>query len=434
VIRPVNRIHTLIGINPRTVTAGVAAMAISRRALLGAGIGAMTAGLAGAAMELLPGGPVAGASKITPTTPPPSAPTPSAKLIGDGSTSDTGPQPNQPRPLRLAPGEEPPQFVVMSWDGAGETQAQLFTRFRGLAQELKGSMTFFLSGIYTLPERSRMFYKPPRHKVGASDLGYLSDQAVHATIEQVGKAWGDGHEIGTHFNGHFCGKGGVSEWSPGDWDSEIDQAVAMVSQWRTNTGIADLPALPFDYAKELIGGRTPCLEGQANLLKAKRVQQWRYDSSGTGTQIWPSKFQNGLWNVPMQQVPFPGHSFEVIAMDYNIMYNQSQTPNGDASKRATWQQQARDAFVAGFQRSYTTNRAPLIIGNHFERWNGGIYMDAVDDAARQMAQHDAVRFVSFRQLIDWLDAQDPAMLAKLRTLSVGKKPAGGWAEFLRTGS
>jgi hypothetical protein len=403
--------------------AWVAAMAVSRRALLGAAMGATAAALAGC-------GPNPRATQGLAGAAPGASPTPSAKLIGDGSTADTGPQPHQPRPQRLAPGEEPPQFVVMSWDGAGETAAQLFSRFRGLAQKLNGSMTFFLSGIYTLPERNRMVYKPPRHKAGASAIGYLSDESVHATIEQTGIAWREGHEIGTHFNGHFCGPGGVREWSPADWDSEIDQAIAMVSQWRTNTGFTDLPALPFDYAKELVGGRTPCLEGQANLLKAKRVQQWRYDSSGTGTQIWPSKFKNGLWNLPMPQIPFPGHNFEVIAMDYNMMYNQSRTPNGDAGMRATWQQQARDSFLAGFERAYTTNRAPLIIGNHFERWNGGIYMDAVADAARQMAQHDSVRFVSFRQLVDWLDAQDPAVLAKLRTLRVGQKPVNGWAEFL----
>jgi hypothetical protein len=57
-------------------------------------------------------------------------------------------------------------------------------------------------------------------------------------------------------------------------------------------------------------------------------------------------------------------------------------------------------------------------------------MDAVADAATQMAQRDSVRFVSFRQLADWLDAQDLAVLNKLRTLPVGQKPAGGWSEFL----
>src|SRR3954469_17270768 len=132
-------------------------MAISRRALLGAAVGATAAALAGCASKPRATHPAAGASPAT--TPSPSS-TPTAKLIGDGSTQDTGPQPHQPRPQRLAPGEEPPQFVVMSWDGAGETAAQLFSRFRGLAQELNGSMTFFLSGIYTLPERNRTVYKP----------------------------------------------------------------------------------------------------------------------------------------------------------------------------------------------------------------------------------------------------------------------------------
>src|SRR5690348_18249544 len=37
--------------------------------------------------------------------------------IGDGSTSDTGPQPHQPVAERLKPGQRPPQFVIFSWDG-----------------------------------------------------------------------------------------------------------------------------------------------------------------------------------------------------------------------------------------------------------------------------------------------------------------------------
>lgn len=353
-----------------------------------------------------------------------------ARAIGDDSTRDTGPQPHQPHARRLAPGDEPPQFVVLSWDGAGETGAQLFSRYRALAKELCGAMTFFLSGVYTLPQAKRMLYAPPRHPVGSSAIGFLSERSVHATIEQVGLAWLDGHEIGTHFNGHFCGVDGVARWSPHDWDKEIDQAVGLVSSWRTNTGFTDLPALPFDYARELIGGRTPCLEGQTNLLRAKRVRAWRYDSSGTGTQVWPTRFANGLWNVPMQQIPFPGHRFEVIAMDYNMMYNQSRTPNGDARMRPTWRAQARDAYLAGFRRAYTTNRAPLVIGNHFEHWNGGIYMDAVVQAVTEMAQHPGVRFVSFRQLIDWLEAQDPSVLRRLQSLPVGHPPPGGWATLL----
>ncbi|MFB9234114.1 hypothetical protein ACFFWC_00960 [Plantactinospora siamensis] len=374
------------------------------------------------------GTPAAGATTATATGSP--LPVEPAGLIGDGSTRDSGPQPNQPPARRIGPGEAPPQFVVLSWDGAGETEARLFSRMREVAGQLHGAMTFFLSGIYVLPESKRMAYRPPRHPVGASDIDFLSDRSVHATIEQLGLAWPEGHEIGTHFNGHFCGPDGVQRWSPADWDSEIDQAIGFVANWRTNTGFDDLPPLPFDYTRELVGGRTPCLEGQANLLRAKRVRSWRYDSSGTGTQVWPRRFDNGLWDLPMQQIPFPGHNFEVISMDYNMMYNQSGTPDGDPDLRPTWRRQVRDAYLAGFRRAYTSNRAPFVIGNHLEQWNGGIYLDALVEAATEMAQHPQVRFVSFRQLVDWLEAQDPRVLTRLRSLPVGRKPAGGWADFL----
>ncbi|MGO4426038.1 hypothetical protein AB4Z54_46905, partial [Streptomyces sp. MCAF7] len=40
-----------------------------------------------------------------------------------------------------------------------------------------------------------------------------------------------------------------------------------------------------------------------------------------------------------------------------------------------------------------------------------------------------VRCVSFKQLADWLDAQDPGVLRRLRKLDVGKRPKGGWAGF-----
>ena len=350
------------------------------------------------------------------------------RLIGDGSTSDTGPQPHQPAPRKLKPGEEPPQFVVFSWDGSGK--ASLFSRFRELAGQVNGSMTFFLSGLYLLPRSKRMLYRPPQHPVGASAIGYLSDNSIHGTISQLGPAWQEGHEIGTHFNGHFCGPDGVMKWSPADWDSEIDQAVDFVSNWRTNTGFTDLPALPFDYRKELIGGRTPCLQGQQNLLRSARVRHWKYDSSGTGTQVWPTRWDNGVWKIPMQGIPFPGHKFEVISMDYNMMYNQSKVTQGDPAMHPIWKAQARDSFLAGFRRAYQSNRAPLIIGNHFENWNRGIYMDAVAEAAVEMAKYPDVRFVSFRQLVAWLEVQDAGVLNRLRSLPVGRAPKGGWPTLL----
>lgn len=355
-----------------------------------------------------------------------------AKPIGDGSTEDTGLQPHQPIVGRMEPGETPPQFVVFSWDGAGELDDRLFSRFRKLAQQHNASMTFFLSGIYCLPEGKKHLYHPPKNPVGASAIGYLKDEHIRATLEQVRLAWLEGHEIGTHFNGHFCdGSGSVANWTPADWRSEIEQAVDFVTKWRTNTGFHDLDPLPFDYRKELVGGRTPCLLGQENLLPTAAKLGWRYDASSPGgLQMWPTK-KNGLWNYPLQSIPFPGRSFQVLSMDYNMLANQSQNATqSDPSNYPGWRKQARDAYVAGFQRAYETNRAPLFIGNHFENWNGGLYMDAVEAALKRIADHKDVRLVSFRQFTDWVEAQDPKTVEKLRALEVGQAPSGGWKSYL----
>ncbi|MFJ3932672.1 MULTISPECIES: hypothetical protein [unclassified Streptomyces] len=407
---------------------------ITRRGLLGAGIGAAAAAaLAGCGAGGTAGG-SGGKGGKGPEGGGASPSKPAVRLIGDGSTADTGRQPHQPgRPVPLEPGQTPPQFVVFSWDGAGEVGNGLFPRFLELARNHGAAMTFFLSGIYLLPESRKSLYRPPNNSVGASDIGYLTDEHIKDTLANIRQAWLDGHEIGTHFNGHFCaGSGSVGNWSSVDWRSEIDQAVKFVTEWRTNSGWKDLEPLPFDYRRELVGGRTPCLLGQDELLPTARRLGWRYDASSPGgRQVWPDKRQ-GLWDLPLQQVPFPGHSFEVLSMDYNMLANQSKnSTQGVPAKYPGWREQATGAYLAGFRRAYESNRAPLFIGNHFEQWNGGIYMDAVEESLKQMAGKKDVRLVSFRQFCDWLDVQDPRVLAKLRSLDVGQAPAGGWGAFLK---
>ncbi|MFF1688244.1 MULTISPECIES: hypothetical protein [unclassified Streptomyces] len=406
---------------------------ISRRGAvglgLGIGLGAAAAGLAGCGTGKNTARPPAGPGRPDQGTRPEIAP----RLIGDGSTAYTGKQPRQPEaPVPLEPGQTPPQFVIFSWDGAGEVGKGFFPRFLELAENHGARMTFFLSGLYLLPESKKRLYDPPNNPVGASDIGYLTDAHLEETLKYVRQAWLDGHEIGTHFNGHFCaGSGSVANWTPAQWRSEIEQANSFVKTWRTNTGWHDHDPLPFDYDQELIGGRTPCLLGQDNLLPIARELGWRYDASSPGgVQRWPEKRQ-GLWDLPLQGIPFPGHTFEVLSMDYNILANQSKnSTRGPSYNYAGWRRQATQSYLAGFNRAYETNRAPFFIGNHFEDWNGGIYMDAVEAAFKEIADKKDVRLVSFRQFVDWLDAQDQEVLDRLRSLEVGQAPAGGWSQFL----
>ncbi|MEU7599342.1 hypothetical protein AB0B79_41185, partial [Streptomyces sp. NPDC039022] len=350
----------------------------------------------------------AGQGKETPKPKPEEKWDGKVKVLGDGSTSYTGPQPHQPKPAKLKPGEKPPQFVVFSWDGALEGDDHLFSHFREVAKENNAKMTFFLTGTYLLPKAKATMYKPPQHKPGASAISYATNEHIKDTLRQVRGAWLDGNEIGTHFNGHFCGAKGGGDWSVAEWKSEIEQAYSFVQNWKTNTRYTSLPPLPFDYKKELVGGRAPCLEGQENLLTAAKDFKWRYDASSPGDfQIWPSK-KNGIWNFPLQLLPYPQSEKQVLSMDFNFLYNQSgDNTKGDPAKYAQWRKLTRDGYLNGFNRVYHGSRAPLFIGNHFEDWNGGIYMKAIEDLVKSVCKRDGVRCVTFKQVADWLDAQDP---------------------------
>ncbi|MFJ9061867.1 hypothetical protein [Streptomyces sp. NPDC102409] len=407
-------------------------MAATKRIALGAVVTALVAGLAGCSG---PGtgaaGPGAGRGAAEGNSPA-AAPKAAVDLIGDGSTAFTGAQPKLPAVKRLVPGRKPPQFVVFSWDGAGEDSQKLFSHFREVAKKYDAKMTYFLSGVYLLPEEKKALYDPPQHAAGRSDIGFNDTEGIRHTLTELRAAWLDGNEIGTHFNGHFCGPdGGVGTWSVEEWKSEISQAKSFVKGWKTNTpALKGEAPLPFDYDKELIGARTPCLEGQKNMVAAARTMGFRYDSSGVGNQVWPAK-KDGLWDLPLQLVPVPGRAFETLSMDYNFMFNQSgTTTQGDPDKHEYWGNQMRDGLLQAFDRAYNGNRAPLIIGNHFESWNGGSYMRAVEETIKTVCTQQDVRCVSFRQLADWLDAQDPAVLAKLGTLKVGQEPEPGWTAFL----
>lgn len=411
-------------------------MAATKRIALGAVATALIAGLAGCSGSGTgAGGAGSGAGKKAAAdaeeNSPAAAPKGAVKVIGDGSTAFTGAQPKLPVAKRLKAGQKPPQFVVFSWDGAGEDSQKLFSHFRGVAKKYDATMTYFLSGVYLLPEEKRALYEPPQHAAGRSDIGFNDTEGIRATLDELRAAWLDGNEIGTHFNGHFCGPdGGVGTWSVEEWKSEISQAKSFVKNWKTNAPALKAEApLPFDYDKELVGARTPCLEGQKNMVAAARTMGFRYDSSGIGNQVWPAK-KDGLWDLPLQLVPVPGRAFETLSMDYNFMFNQSGTTQGDPAQHAYWGNQMRDGLLQAFDRSYNGNRAPLIIGNHFESWNGGTYMRAIEETIKTVCTQQEVRCVSFRQLADWLDAQDPATLSRLGTLKVGQEPQQGWTSFL----
>ncbi|GAA2885405.1 hypothetical protein GCM10010517_49030 [Streptosporangium fragile] len=320
---------------------------------------------------------------------------------------------------RLRPGERPPQFVVISFDGAGVDSQGWFPIFRQAARRNRATLTFFLSGVYLLPEDRRHLYDPPRHPRGTSRIGFQRRSRIAAQAAQLGAAWREGHEIGSHFNGHFCGAGGVRTWTADDWRQELEQFYGMVERWRENASLTHLPDLPFRIRDTVIGGRTPCLEGdREQMFQAFSAYGWRYDASGIGWVAWPGK-RAGLWQFPIPSVTIPGTRRRVLGMDYDFFTLHSGAKTRRPHMWSRWKRQTVSTYVAAVQESLAGDRAPVFIGNHFESWNGGIYMRALISLMDEVCTRDEVRCVSFEQLADWLDAQDPGTVERLRARAEG---------------
>ena len=287
----------------------------------------------------------------------------------------------------------PPQLVVVSFDGSGG--ARLWGYWRSVARQAHAHFTFFVSGVYLIDRAQRMRYQPPRHAAGSSDIGFGfpgGELDPAGTLRQIAAAYREGHEIGTHYNGHFCAPyaGNVGEWTAADWSRELDQFDDLLVRGHS---------LPFGPA-EVVGGRTPCLQGDQRVLYPVLARHgFRYDASRSAplrTRPWR---EHGVWAIPLPEIPVAGHTFDAIAMDYNFFANQvGESPEQieDETYRSIW-----DAF----ETSYRGDRAPFAFANHFETWEHWAYDHALARFVVRACALPQVRCVSYRELVDRLDAR-----------------------------
>ena len=313
------------------------------------------------------------------------------------STTHTTParKPPPPPPVR------PPQFIVVSFDGSGGER--MWTYWRSVAHRARAHFTFFVSGVYLIDWAHRLRYRPPRHARGESAIGFAltsGDLTVGRTLRGILAGYRDGDEIGTHFNGHFCGPGGVGDWTAADWTNELEQFFTLLFHARK---------LPFGRG-EIVGDRTPCLEGNLTALYPvlKRLG-FRYDASRLAPLgQWPRRTL-GIWSFPLLEIPFVGHTFRVLSMDYNFFANQVNLAPARAeleTYRSLWN---------AFRVSYLGNRAPLSIGQHFETWESAAYDNALTRFLLTACRLPEVRCVSFRELADFLDSVPRKRLRRYRT-------------------
>lgn len=323
-------------------------------------------------------------------------------------------------PKKLKPGEKPPQFIVVSFDGVGWHEK--WQHWFDVSRQVPFRFTGFLSGTYMLSDETRMAYHGPGHSPGKSSINWNTAGDLPTEIADLNEAYKSGHEIGSHFNGHFCAGAEPSgnQWTTADWNNELDQFFALIKNVKANNPGVKMPDLAFD-GSVVKGERTPCLEGHAeDLFPALTEHNMTYDSSFTRTGIgWPKKSpQYKIWAMGMATFPTHGTGKQQITMDYNFYYTQRQATSDGVTQAQS------DADAAQVQATYDDmynatfngNRAPLILGNHFNAWNNNAYEKALTGFVLDKCGQPDTECVPFRDVIAWMEVQDPAALAKLQDL------------------
>ena len=334
-------------------------------------------------------------------------------------------------PKKLKPGEHPPQFIVVSFDGVGWNEKWQY--WLNIGTQVPFRFTGFLSGTYLLSDATKKAYHPPFYKPGTSEINWNTAADLPVQINDLNAALAAGNEIGTHFNGHFCQGAGLpsggNNWTNTDWNTELDQFFSLLKNYRQNNPGADLPQLNVT-ANEVLGERTPCLEGtQTALFPALTAHHMVYDSSFTKRGIaWPTKSPKyKIWQIGMAEFPIHGTlpagspvdpdkrtSHVQITMDYNFWYSQRGATAASTDESAADSAQVKATYEDMYNATFNGNRAPLILGNHFNQWNNNAYSDAIANFVLETCGKADTQCVPFQDLIAWMLVQDPNRLAQLQ--------------------
>jgi hypothetical protein len=315
--------------------------------------------------------------------------------------------------LTPPPSGKQPQFVVMAFDGS--RSLDMWQNTLDFAQEMSQAghpvhFTYFLSGVYFLNWRKANSYLPPQKPAGTSLIGFAdSNLDVEKRVAFVNRALAEGHEIGSHLNGHFDG----SKWTLQDWQQEFSQFNNLIFNIAPNNDVDPLDAGRYNIhlsQADMIGFRAPDLGKNNAMYQVLKDNGYAYDTSGVGKATdWPKKLPNGLWEFPLAQINYATSTSKILSMDYNFYFKQSAAKDVAKQGDEKWNKFFNDtytSYINYFNQNYQGGRAPVFIGSHFSEWNDGAYWEAMKKFAQDVCVQPEVKCVDFKELMDYLNTRD----------------------------
>ena len=85
----------------------------------------------------------------------------------------------------------------------------------------------------------------------------------------------------------------------------------------------------------------------------------------------------------------------------------------------------RSTSAASLLRAaFDGNRAPLVIGNHFNEWSGGAFSAAVEQFLGEICTNPDTVCATYSEVDRWIAMQDPAVPDRFRQMPNAQVPAG----------
>ena len=296
----------------------------------------------------------------------------------------------------------PPQFVLLAFDGSNEVEFWKATRQFAASAEVR--FTYFISGVFFLLDADKNIYVDPAGRNGKSNIGFggPSLDVMKQRLEQVRLAMKEGHEIGSHANGHFDGR----DYTFGQWNKEFQQFTSIMSEtWQRYNKAAEPAGWKNYFAKEVSGFRAPYLSvgDRKALWKTFKEHGIDYDTSLVNNMgYWPRQI-DGVWNFPLATINVAGTPKNTLSMDYNFYVAQSGGKDGPKEKFKEYEDQMVQSYVQYFNNNYFGNRAPVHIGHHFSQMNGGAYWKAMQRIARYVRKKPDVICGTYKELLSFIE-------------------------------
>jgi peptidoglycan/xylan/chitin deacetylase (PgdA/CDA1 family) len=306
-----------------------------------------------------------------------------------------------------APVPRPPQYVLLAFDGS--LNLDMWNETLIFAKKNKVKLSYFLSGVYFLLDSNRLDYTEPSKGPGHSAIGFAGGSINNLVnrVSFVNKAYDEGHTIGSHANGHFDG----TKWTLPQWELELKEFNHLIFDVYSQIGFDPLTKYnPYHFRPDqIVGFRAPLLATNANLYKALRDNKFAYDTSQTAQMnYWPENI-DGLWNFPLAELRIFDTGKKTLSMDYNFYFSES-GGNPDLENADKYRAEMLKTYMGYFYTNYYGNRAPIHIGHHFSKWNGGAYWQAFGQFVKSVCSKPEVKCVSYQSLLKFMNSVSPATI------------------------